>query len=235
MGKCPKEGHVIAFVNLRKVPLFQGLTDPEFDALRSCFREKSFGRGELLFLEGKPCERVYVVKEGRVKVYRVSAGGREQILQILEPGDTCACNPGSSSWTCSSTSEAITRCSVWYLSRDAYLKLVQSNSEFLHSLNRLFADRLKCFSSLIEEVSLKDSKKRLVRFLLDIAGAPDQKDRSALSVPFTREEIAQRIGTARETVARSLYQLKRGKLIEVKPRMIILLNKPALQKIIDNF
>ena len=220
-------------VSLRQVPLFHDLTDGEFEALKPCFREMKFEKGEVLFLEGKSCERVYIVKEGRVKLYRIAANGREQILEILEAGDTCACNPGMTSWTCGSTSEALERSTVWCLSREAYVRTVQSNSRFAQALNRVFAERLKCFSSLIEEVSLKDVKKRLVKFLLDMQES-GQGGKGALAIPFTREEIAQRLGTARETVARHLYELKRGKLIDIKPHQIILLNKDALKKLAES-
>ena len=193
-------------------------------------REKTFDKGETLFLEGASCERVFFVKSGRVKLYRIGPSGREQILQTLEAGDTCACNPGVTEWSCASTAEAIVPSVAWFLSREHYVRLVQTNSKLAHTLNRLFAERLQCFSSLIEEVSLKDSKKRLVKFLLDmLAENPDQ---NVLSIPFTREELAQRIGVTRETAARQLYQLKRKKLIDVKPRQILIRDKESLKKLL---
>lgn len=171
------------------------------------------------------CQRVFIVREGRVKLYRIASTGREQILETLGPGDTCACNPGSATWSCSSTAEAATPCTVWYLSRDAYVNMVQKNPAFAQTLNRLFAERLRCFSSLIEEVSLKDVKKRLIKFLLDIKG-------STLSIPFTREEMAQRLGATRETVARHLSELKQEELIEIKPKQVIIRNRPGLEKLL---
>ena len=102
------------------------------------------------------------------------------------------------------------------------------------ALNRIFADKLRCFGALIEEVSLKDTKKRIVKFLLDMLA---QKGSSAgkketLEIPFTREELAQRIGAARETAARHLHQLKRARLIDIKPHQITILNKEGLEKLL---
>ena len=196
--------------------------------------EKSFGKGEHLHGESDACERIFIVQKGRVKVYRTASSGREQILEMLGPGDTCACNPGTAVWTCTSTAEAVTPCTVWFLSRTDYLRMVQDNSKISQTLNRIFADRLRCFSSLIEDVSLKDAKKRLVKFLLDMLdGKPlALKANDVLFLPFTREEIAQRIGTARETVARYLYQLKRSKLIDIKPHQIIIRNQEGLKKLL---
>ena len=215
---------------IKDIPLFKGLSENELASIKTCLREKTFDKGETLFLEGASCERVFFVKSGRVKLYRIGPSGREQILQTLEAGDTCACNPGVMEWSCASTAEAIVPSVAWFLSREHYVRLVQTNSKLAHTLNRLFAERLQCFSSLIEEVSLKDSKKRLVKFLLDmLAENPDQ---NVLSIPFTREELAQRIGVTRETAARQLYQLKRKKLIDVKPRQILIRDKEGLKKLL---
>ena len=222
-------------VSIENIPFFQGLSKEELAAVKDCLKEKAFEKGESLFFEGKSCERVFFVKSGRVKLYRTSSSGREQILETLGPGDTCACNPGSANWSCSSSAEAMTPCTVWFLSRDHYVKMVQTNSKLSYALNRLFAKRLQCFSSLIEEVSLKDSKKRLIKFLLDmLKEKADERSSSAgiLFIPFTREELAQRIGAARETVARQLYQLKRKKLIDIKPRQILILDKAGLEKLL---
>ncbi|MBI4394883.1 MAG: Crp/Fnr family transcriptional regulator [Candidatus Omnitrophica bacterium] len=221
-------------LSLKEVPLFQGLSEGELNSIKTCLREKSFEKGEILFYEGKCCERVFIVQSGRVKLYRTASSGREQILETLGPGDSCACNPGSSTWACASTAEAMTPAAVWFISRNDYVRMVNTSSKISHTLNRLFAEKLKSFGSLIEEVSLKDVKKRLIKFLLDMLAETTHKsgEESVLLIPFTREEIAQRIGTARETVARYLYQLKRAKLIDIKPKQIIVRNKEGLEKLL---
>lgn len=214
--------------------MFQGLSERELDSIRTHLVEKSFGKGERLFSEGNLCGRIFIVCSGQVKLYRTSPQGREQILETLGPGDTCACNPGALEWSCASTAEAISPCTVWLLSREQYAHMVETNPKVSHALNQLFADRLQCFSVLIEEVSLKDSRKRLIKFLLDMPApkSNDSADLETLFIPFTREEIAQRIGTARETVERQLAWLVRAKLIEIKPRQITILDRPGLEKLL---
>lgn len=182
-------------LDLQKISLFQGLSASELILLKPYLREKSYAKGEVILSEGAPCERVFFVESGRVKLYRMTSSGREQILETMEPGDTCACNPGSIEWFCNSTAEAVTPSKVWFLYRDQYVQWVQTNSKMSLTLSRIFADKLRCFGSLIEKVSLKDT----------------------LQIPFTREELAQQIGSARETAARHLHQLKRTKLIDIKP------------------
>ncbi len=215
---------------IKDIPFFKGLSEPELETVKQCLREKSFERGESLFIEGSTCERVFFVSSGRVKLTRTASSGREQILETLGPGDTCACNPGSTNWHCVSTAVALTPCTAWFLSRENYIALVQSNAKLSQALNRLFAERLQCFSALIEEVSLKDSKKRLIKFLLDMLVESDEK--GSLILPFTREELAQRLGVTRETVVRQLYLLKAKKLINIKPHQILILDKAGLEKLL---
>ncbi len=215
---------------LSDIPFFKDLTPEELGHVKECLREKSFQKGEVLFTEGASCERVFFVKSGKIKIFRMSEAGREQVLETLDEGDTCACNPGELKWHCSSSAEAVTPATVWFLARENYVKLVQSNTKVARTLNKLFAERLQCFSSLIEEVSLKDSKKRLVKFLLDMMNQPSAK--KSLDLPYTREELAKRLGIVRETVARQLHDLKRRKLISIEPQKVTILDPKGLEKLL---
>lgn len=188
-------------------------------------------------MEGRHCERIFIVQAGRVKVYRTTSAGREQILETLNPGDTCACNPGVREWCCTSSAQALADTTVWYLSREDYVRIVESNSKLARTLNHLFAERLQNMNKLIEQVSLMDSKKRLIKFLLDLQADGVGKQKigklsNVIFIPFTREEVAQRLGIARETVARQLYHLKDSKLIDIKPKQIVILDKDGLEKLL---
>jgi CRP-like cAMP-binding protein len=220
-------------LSVRDIPFFKGLSETELGAVAQCLRERSFAKGETLFLEGVSCDRIFFVKSGRVKLYRLGVSGKEQTLQTLEPGDTCTCNPGVAEWNCTSTAEAVTDATVWFLPKENYVTLLQKNPKLAHNLNLLFAERLQCFGSLIEEIALKSSDKRLVKFLLDMQAANHGSSKDVLAIPFTREELAQRIGMARETAARQLHDLKRRKLIDIKPHQIIIRSKEGLQKLLE--
>ena len=216
---------------LKNISLFQGLSEAELKEIKNCLRERSFQKGDILFHEGECCDRIFIVQTGAIKLYRTSSSGREQILETLEKGDTCACNPGSSSWNCSTSAEAMTFSRVWFLSRADYIRMVRTHSKISYALNRLFAERLSRFSVLIEEVSLKDARKRLIRFLLDMHNQNAKTD--SIHISFTREELAQRLGTARETIARHLYQLKRARLIDIAVHEIVICNKAGLEKLLQ--
>ena len=220
---------------IENIPFFHDLNKEEYSALKQCLIEKSYAKGEILHSEDASCAHLFFVHTGSVRLFRSSASGKEQVLEVLKAGDTCACNPGQLEWHCGSTAQALTPCTVWYLSRENYVRMVANNSKLMHALNELFAKRLQCFGDLIEGFTLKDSKKRLIKFLLDMLKTTKgkaQKD-GVLFILSTREEMANRLGMARETVARQISELKRKKLIDVKPYQIIIRDREALEKLLQ--
>ncbi|MBI3313556.1 MAG: Crp/Fnr family transcriptional regulator [Candidatus Omnitrophica bacterium] len=221
-------------IELKKIHMFQDFSKEELDQVKKSLREKSFEKGEILNHEGQACDRVFFVQQGKVKLCRTASSGHQQTLEVLNPCDTCACNPGSPDWKCPMMVQAETACKVWYLSRADYAQLVERNSRFSHSLNRLFAERLVRFGSLIEQMSLNDVRKRLVKFLLDmLAKNKSTATKGVLFVPFTRQDLAERIGAARETVARHISDLRKKKIIDVKPYQIVIRDQKALEKLLQ--
>ncbi len=222
-------------LEVKDIPFFHHLSSSELDAISSCLIEKNLKQGEIVHSEGGDCTSLFFIKAGRVKVYRTSNQGKEQIYEVLGSGDTCACNPGEAIWKCASSAEVLDDSTLWFISREQYVRMVKNNSKLMHALNDLFAKRLQCFGDLIEEVTLKDSKKRLVKFLLDMLAHKKSTfpKQDTLFIQSTREEIAQRLGTARETIARQISDLKRKKLIDVKPYQIIILDQKGLEKLLQ--
>lgn len=219
-------------IQLKDISIFQDLSLQERNVTGKCLKETAFKKGEILFSEGMACERVFIVQSGRIKIFRLSSAGREQILEVLGPGDTCACNPGQVHWSCSASAQALTDCSVWILSRFNYVQMVKSNSRMAHTLNRIFAERLCRFSSLIEKVSLDAPRKRLIKFILEMANRQECQcgRENCICVTMTQEEVAQRLGLVRVTVARHLRQLQELKLISYQAQQITILDKDSLQE-----
>lgn len=221
-------------MELKDVPLFEGLNASELVSVQKCLHEKHFSKGDFLFFEGNSCQRIFIVKKGRIKLFQTAEAQREQILLSLGVGETCACHPANAAWFCNSSAQAMTDCEVWFFSAHDFGLLLQQSSKLSQKLNEIFAQKMQCFSRLVEELSLKDVKKRLIKFLLDMLderqALPGAKD--VIHVPYTREEIAQRLGTTRETIARYLSDLKKNKLIEIKPYQVEILNKAELKKLL---
>ena len=221
-------------VLLEEVPFFRELSEADLSSVKERLAEKTFAKGEALFTEGNACEGTLFVKSGWIKMYRTSPAGTAQIVEALGPGETCTCNPGALNWTCALTGQALTPCTVWFLAKEDYVRLIHSNPRLSHLLNRLFAERLQRAGALIAELSSQDSRKRLTRLLLDLLAKSGRKDskKAVLPVPLTRKELAQMIGTSRETVVRQLYELRRRKLIDIQPRKIVILDRERLKELL---
>lgn len=217
-------------MTLQEVPLFSGLTPDQMRTIAATIKQKSFKKGEILFFDGKPCDQIVIVRSGRVKILRTASTGREQILEVLNSGDTCACHSGASPWCCSSSSQALTDCEVWILSREKYGSILKTNLQMTSSLNEILAGRLQKLSGLIEKVSLDDPRRRIAKFIFDLSSIDEnsQFDSPVNELPFTHEEVANRLGLVRETVTRHLSHLKRAQLIDLKPRKIIILDRKGL-------
>jgi CRP/FNR family transcriptional regulator len=227
MKKVPKTDTT----SLKTIPLFQELSPAELNALRPHLKENFFDKGDMLFSEGDSCRRIMIVLSGRVKIFRTSASGREQILEVLESGDTCACHPGAAAWSCSSSAEALASSRILFLSREGYDRLVRTSHKATQKLNRIFAERLCRFSSLLEGVALDDPRRRIVKFILGMVKSHNGQPPAPV-LSLTHEEIAMRIGLVRETVTRHLQQLKGNGLIDIQPRRIVVLDPEGLRKLL---
>jgi len=218
---------------IKDVFLFGELTFKERQAIAKKIIMRAYEKNEIIFTAGEACQNIVIVLSGRIKIFRSSPLGQEQILETLGSGDTCACNPGVKNWPCSSSAQAMTFSEVGFLGRNDYVELVQNNSGLARSLNKIFARRLCRFSALIEEVSLDEPQKRLIKFILNMTEPAEghaQTNPCPCVISFTHEEIAQRLGLVRETVTRHLNKLKKKKFIDLKSRQIIVPDRNLLQK-----
>jgi CRP/FNR family transcriptional regulator len=221
-------------VLLEELPFFYGVSEEDLSSIKKRLREKPFRKGEVLFFEGNACAGIFFVKSGWIKLYRTSDSGTVQSLEVLGPGEACTCNPGARDWICALTGQALTPCTVWFLPKEDYVKLVESSPEVSHLLNRIFAEKLQRAGSSIAELSSEDSRKRLAHLLLELLAKGGRKGstRGVISVPLTREELAEMIGTSRETVVRQLYELRREKLIDIQSRKIVVLDPLGLKNLL---
>lgn len=228
------ESNTCIKVVTHEIPFFEVLDESEQQQLCQAIMERSFEKGEIIHMEKAACKQLFFVKSGKIKMSRISGDGHEQIYEILGKGGTCTCNPGHAQWSCATMAEALTPCTVWFLATEHYVRLVQGNPRVRHVINELFARRLMCFTDMIDGFTLKDSKKRLIKFLLDMvksARSLPQRER-VLYIPATREQIARQLGVARETVARHISDLRSRQLIDVKPFQIIIRDQQALEKLL---
>ena len=221
----------IAF--LQRVPYFAGLPDAILTALSAVAIERSYRRGEVIFLEGEPCAGLYVVAAGEVKIFKLSSQGREQILHRLGAGgtfnDVAVLDGGPNPASAGAISDAA--CLV--ITRSDMRRLAEAHPQLAWALIESIARRARILVGMVEDLALRPVKARLAKLLLAEAAQTaasqdaggDAIDRSQM---VTQADMAARLGTVREMIGRALRELSEDGLIAMDRHQIIILDRVGL-------
>ncbi len=220
---------------LRQVDLFAGIDDEEMGRLVERTTMHEFGRGSVILHPDEPQERVYLIKEGRVKISRYSADGREQILALLEPGDLF----GELALVGEAEPvhvEAFEDTLICALSRDDMVALLRRRPELMLQVLRTLADRLRAAEEEIADLVFRTVPARLAALLLRLAEAYGQRNGTGLrlALRLTHQDIASMIGATRETVTATLGRLRAAGLIATEGRQIVIRDPEGLRRLSAN-
>ena len=215
---------------LKQVPLFSGLTDPEFEFLASRVVPRRFGTGELIFAEAEPCAGLYVIESGNVRIFKTSAGGREQVLSIEGAGHSIAELPVFDGGTYPASAQAVSDCSLLFVSKKDFQSLCLQHPDVALKVLRVVGARLRGLVGIIEELSFTTVRHRLAAMLVRLAKSDGQRqgDTITITLPANNNELAAQIGTVRELVSRNLSRLQSEGLIRIDGRTVTL---PDLKKL----
>src|SRR5437762_7863082 len=184
---------------LRRVPFFSVLPAEELRALAGHCVVRRLRRDEMLFAEGDPCEGLFVVQAGAMKLFKMAETGREQVLVTERAGSTVGELALFDGGNFPASSAAVEDSTVLYLPKREFLDLCRHNSEVAFAVIRSLASRSRYLTSLVEELSLKEVSHRLARFLRDRALLYGVRTRRGIEFPLeeTNQETGAEIGTVR--------------------------------------
>jgi CRP/FNR family cyclic AMP-dependent transcriptional regulator len=217
---------------LRKTPLFANLTPDEMRALGSRVIRKRFGRGELLFGEGDPCTGLFLVASGRIRIFKLSASGREQVLAIEGPGSSFAELPVFDGGNYPASASALEDTEVLFISRKDFQNFCREHPDVALKVIAVVGSRLRRLVGIIEELSFTTVRQRLITLLLRLAqeGGTPSKQGVAIELPESHQDLAAELGTVRELVSRNLSRLQAEGFLEVDGRKIIVKDLAALRR-----
>jgi CRP/FNR family transcriptional regulator, cyclic AMP receptor protein len=211
---------------LRESPLFGSLGEDSLAYLGRQAKLTHYPAGAVLFWEGEPSQGLYWLQSGTLKAVKYAAAGREQILHLIEPGQTFNEVGAVSTLPNPASVAALSPAQVWRIPGAAIKQLIAEDPEFAQMIIDVLSSRLRHSAGLVEDLSLRPVISRLSRLILDEA----QGDTLLRPSWYTQNELASRLGTVTDVVQRSLRQLEAENLIEVERRQIVILDRDQLEQ-----
>ncbi|HXW77381.1 MAG TPA: Crp/Fnr family transcriptional regulator [Candidatus Eremiobacteraceae bacterium] len=216
---------------LKKVPLFAEFSDADLAAVSSLMQGRRYAKHAVLVYEGDPGDALFIVISGNVAVTRVSNDGKETILSILKEGDFFGEMGVLDASPRSATIKALRDAEVAILARKDFLDLLGRNPHMCLSLVGALSARLRATNQAIQANAYQDIRTRLASLLLNLERNFGEKvdGGTRLSLRLTNQEMANMIGTTRETVNRMLNKFWDEKLIDMRTANIVVVDHARLQ------
>ena len=224
---CSSRGHSM-FCDLHGIEL------AKLDENKSCVMYK---KGQTLFYEGTRPLGLYCVKSGKVKVFKVGSQGKEQIMRLSNPGDFLGYRALLGEEYYAASAEVLEDAAVCFIPKEDFLSVLQGNTEFFKTVVKSLAHELGVVESKMTDLSQKSVRERLAGYLLMLKETygMEGEERILIDLAISREDLANMVGTATETVIRLLSEFKKDGLINFEGKKIQVLDPKGLAKTADFF
>lgn len=212
---------------ISKTPIFQNLSEDELNKIRRIAVDKFYNKDQTVFSEGDDGTGFYVVAAGKVKIYKVSLEGKEQILHIYGPGNPFGEVPVFSGEQFPANAQTLLKSHLLFFPRTAFTELIAKNPSLCLNMLAVLSMRLRQFTVQVENLSLKEVPGRLAGYLLYLA--QEQAVEDTVSLPISKGQLASLLGTIPETLSRILAKMSNSGLIDVSRGEIKLLDYDGLE------
>ncbi|MGC9342044.1 MAG: Crp/Fnr family transcriptional regulator [Bacteroidales bacterium] len=219
----------------RNSNLFRHLNEDEIATVNSVKNAEFHKRGTILYHEGNRINGFYCIQSGIIKIYKTGIDGKEQIIRFAKKGDIIGFRSIMSKETACTSAEVIEDTVCCYIPGDTLIDLVKSNGNFSLELMQLTCKELGEANSYITDIAQKTVRERLAEVLIHLKDEFGLDENQVLQINLTREELANIVGTATESVIRLLSEFKQDRLIELNGRKIKLLDIQKINKIATLF
>jgi len=216
---------------LGRAPLFMGLEQRFMDSIEILAIKSRVPKGRTIFMDGGVAEGFYVVLSGQVKIFKLSAEGKEQIIHIYGPGNSFGEVPMFEGGRYPANAEATQDSVVAYFPRKELTLLMKREPELAMNMLGEMAKKLRAFTVQIEQLTLMETPQRLAAYFLDVSEREGGVDEIILDM--TKGHLAGLLGTAQETLSRVLSRMSEAGLIEVRGRRIGLKDRAGLSALAD--
>jgi CRP-like cAMP-binding protein len=215
--------------------IFKYLTPDEVEDLNFAKDFRQYKRGDILYQEGNRISGFFCIHRGIIKVFKTGFDGKEQIIRFAKDGDIIAYRSVLSNELACTSAKVIEDCQVCFIPSEILVSFIKTNPAYALELLKLACHELGEANSFITDIAQKTVRERLAEVLLFLVNDFGIDNDQFLNISLTREELANIVGTATESVIRLLSEFKSDKLVELNGRKIRILNTKGLEKISNVF
>lgn len=217
---------------LKHLPIFEELAPADLAAINSVTTERRYKKNMIIFMEGEPGEGFHYVKRGKVKIVKMSQDGREHILAILGPGEVFAEVLLFNRGPYPATSVALEDSVIGVIKNMDLENVVAANARIALHIIRVLNQKLLHAQMKIKTLALSDTLARTAQILSRLSLQYGQRvpEGIQINVDMTRQELANLVGTTRETVSRVLSSMKKDKVIDFADQQIIIKDEKRLNR-----
>jgi len=220
---------------VRSSSVFKNLSKEEIELINYEKDFRHYSRGELLYSEGNRLSGFFCINKGIIKVYKTGIDGKEQIIRFAKKGDIIAYRSILSNEPACTSAKVIEDASVCHIPSNILMQFAKENATFSMDVMKLTCHELGEANNYITDIAQKTVRERLAEIIIHLIDEFGLDNESYLNISLTREELANIVGTATESVIRLLSEFKTDKIIELSGRKIKILDKRVLEKISNVF
>lgn len=211
---------------LSRTILFGSLPDIQLQKIEQIGIEKPFENGEMIFSEGDFGDGFYIVISGRIKIFKLSSDGKEQILHIFGAGEPFGEVPVFTGQKFPANASTIEKSTLFFLPRSKFIEIISNTPALALNMLAVLSLRLKQFTMQVENLSLKEVPGRLASYLLAASAEQDHAD--IVRLPISKGQLASLLGTIPETLSRILAKMSQSNVIHVNGPDIQIINREEL-------
>ncbi|TQS75821.1 Crp/Fnr family transcriptional regulator [Ornithinibacillus gellani] len=217
---------------LQKFPIFKDLTDAEMEPILDLAKHRMYRTGSHIFMQGDPLTNVYFIQQGQIKIYRTDFHGKEQIVNVLQKGDMFPHQGFFRQDDYPAHAEVLEDAVLIYIPINLFENFLITHPEICIKLFKVLGDIIVDLQTRLEEKILRNTYEQIILLLLRLAkkyGKERDDGLVQVTTHFTNRELANMIGSSRETVSRTLSQLKKQGLVDSNKDGHILLEIDMLE------
>jgi CRP/FNR family transcriptional regulator, cyclic AMP receptor protein len=216
---------------LQRFTLFKDLTKEEMQPIVDLAKNRLYLQGTHVFMHGDPMTNVYFIQKGKIKIYRTDLQGREQIINVFGNGEMFPHHGFFRKDNYPAHAEVMEDANLIYIPIHSFEDFLYTHPETCVKLFSVLGEKILELQNRLEEKMLHNTYEQIIMLLLRLAksnGTKNNDDETRLTVQFTNRELANMIGSSRETVSRTLTQLKKKNFIDTDMDGYLIMNTSAL-------